>query len=217
MNYYLDITLIPNDEIPLNFLWEKVFQQLHLALVEQAFEVEETMPNGEKKITKKSKIAVAFPKYKQCGNTLCEKLRLFALSDTGLQALNLDQYFAPLEDYVHITNIKPVPTDKITGYAFFKRITIKGNIERLARRREKRLTIKGIQISYEEALNYFQNNQNRKQSSHVETHLPFIYLNSETTNQRFPLFIEMVPTEQKSDKAEFSCYGLSGKHSVPVF
>lgn len=217
MNYYLDITLIPNEEIPLNFLWEKLFQQLHLALVEQAYEAEETIPNREKKITKKSKVAVAFPKYKQCGNTLCEKLRLFAMSETDLKAIDLEKYFSKLDDFVHKTSIKKVPTEKITGYAFFKRVAIKGNSERLARRRKKRLSQKGVQTNYEEALNYFQGDQNRKQSSQTETKLPFIYLNSETTNQRFPLFIEMVSTEHKPDKAEFSCYGLSDKHSVPIF
>jgi len=35
MKWYIDLTLLPESEIPIYFLWEKVYQQLHLALVEQ--------------------------------------------------------------------------------------------------------------------------------------------------------------------------------------
>lgn len=35
MNYYQDITLIPNGEVSLSFLWTKVFTQLHLVLAEE--------------------------------------------------------------------------------------------------------------------------------------------------------------------------------------
>lgn len=212
MKYYQDITLIPGDGMSLYPIWEKIFRQLHLALVEHAFEIETNIGK-----VKQSKVGVAFPKYTQENHFLGNKMRLLALSETDLKAIDLEKYFSRLEDYVHKTSVKEVPIEKITGYAFFKRVAIKGNAERLARRREKRLTRKGVQTSYEEALNYFQNDQNREQPKHTETKLPFIYLNSVTTNQRFPLFIEMVSTEQKSDKAKFSCYGLSGVHSVPIF
>ena len=34
MNYYQELSLLPQEEIPINFLWSKVFQQIHLGLVE---------------------------------------------------------------------------------------------------------------------------------------------------------------------------------------
>ena len=34
MKYYLDITLLPSDDIGVHFLWTKVMIQMHLALVE---------------------------------------------------------------------------------------------------------------------------------------------------------------------------------------
>ena len=76
MNYYQDLTLIPEEEIPLHFLWEKVYQQLHLALVER-------LENG------KSRVGVSFPKYSKEGRSLCNKLRLLALEKSNLEALNI--------------------------------------------------------------------------------------------------------------------------------
>ena len=199
MKWYIDLTLLPDSEIPIYFLWEKVYQQLHLALVEQ---------QGNEK----SKVGVSFPKYSRSGKTLSDKLRLLALSETDLQALDLDTYFSRLEDYVHKTSIKEIPVDKITGYAFFKREQVKGNVERLARRRAKRLD-----INYEEALNFYINDKKRKQTNKSWTDAPFIYLYSQTSKQRFPLFIVKEETAQIPDRAEFGSYGLSQSCSVPIF
>ena len=66
MNYYQDITLLPDAEANIGFLWEKVFQQVHLALVEKK------NPHG------KSGIAVSFPGYGNKGFPLGNKLRLLA-------------------------------------------------------------------------------------------------------------------------------------------
>ena len=51
MNYYQDITLLPDADIGLYFLWQKVYQQIHLALVEN------------KSADNASAIGVAFPEY----------------------------------------------------------------------------------------------------------------------------------------------------------
>lgn len=218
MKYYQDITIIPGDGMSLYPIWEKVYQQVHLALVEHSFEVDEEIGNKrEMRRVKKSKVGLAFPNYHQKKHQLGNKLRLLSMSESDIHVLNLDQYFNRLEDYVHKTRIKLVSENKVTGYAFFKRFSTKGNVERLARRRQKRLTAKGIETSYEKALDYFQNSQDRKASDKIKTRAPFVYLNSETSKQRFPLFIEMVTTEQLPDKAEFSCYGLSASCSVPLF
>lgn len=55
MNYYQDITLIPDGEVSLSFLWTKVFTQLHLALAE------------EKRREGMVKTALAFPAYQDKG------------------------------------------------------------------------------------------------------------------------------------------------------
>ncbi|WP_370059982.1 type I-F CRISPR-associated endoribonuclease Cas6/Csy4, partial [Neptunomonas phycophila] len=34
MKHYIDITLLPSDDIDIHFLWTKVMMQIHLAFVE---------------------------------------------------------------------------------------------------------------------------------------------------------------------------------------
>lgn len=193
MKYYLDITLIPNEEVPLYFLWEKLYRQLHLALVER-------LENG------KSKVGVAFPRYDKEEPSLCNRLRLLTLEQSDLEALNLDKYFIRLKDYVHWTGIKEVPIDKITGYAFFKREQVKSNHERLARRRASKMG-----ISDKQAIAFFEGKQER------QSRAPFIYMNSQTNSRRYPLFIVMEETDVKPKVAAFSSYGLSSDCSVPLF
>ncbi|OQK16927.1 hypothetical protein AU255_03225 [Methyloprofundus sedimenti] len=207
MKYYIELTLIPNDEIPLHFLWEKLYQQLHLALVENLI-IKEIKKNikGEEIEKKISKVGVSFPKYNKEKCYLCNKLRLLALEKEYLEALNLDKYFARLTDYVHQTCIKEIPVDKITGYAFFKREQVKSNNERLARRRANK---KGI--SNELALNFF------TKKMEVKSKAPFIYIKSQSNGKRYPLFILMEEASIKSESAEFSSYGLSSISSVPIF
>ena len=193
MNYYQDITFIPDEEIPLYFLWEKLYQQLHLALVER-------LEDG------KSKVGISFPKYSKEGRSLCNKLRLLALEKPDLEALNMDKYFDRLNDYIHRTSIKEVSADKITGYAFFKREQIKNNHERLARRRACKMG-----VPYEQALAFFAKKKVQRSEA------PFIYLNSQTNGNRYPLFIVMEETNVVPGTAAFSSYGLSNNCSVPLF
>ena len=34
MKYYLDMTLLPDTDITLDFIWQKIYQQVHIALVD---------------------------------------------------------------------------------------------------------------------------------------------------------------------------------------
>ncbi len=51
MNYYQEITLLPDVDISLGFLWQNVFQQVHIALVEHKVDANQ------------SSVAVGFPDY----------------------------------------------------------------------------------------------------------------------------------------------------------
>jgi len=195
MKYYLEITLLANEEIPVHCLWEKVYQQLHLALVE--------IKVADNKVS----VGVAFPQYDERQHQLGCKLRLFAPTRETLETLDIQRWFSRLSDYVHISSIKNVP-EKITGYAVFKRVQLKTNSTRLrlVRRKAKREV-----ITKEQALTFFQN-------CHEKTsRLPYIYLNSQQTEQRFRLLIERIETNHSLTTDGFSCYGLSSTSSVPVF
>jgi len=189
MKYYLDITLLPDAEAKIGFLWQKVYQQVHLALVEN------------KIAENQSAIAVSFPKYGDKFFPLGDKLRLFSETQQQLEQLNMGHWLNRLTDYTHCTSIKEVPLS-VNQSACFKRKQFKSNLLREAARRAKYKN-----ESIEQAMAHFQ-------SYKKECTLPFIAIESLSTNEVsadrriFNIFIE----HQLSDKAsvgEFNCYGLS--------
>lgn len=193
MKYYIELTLLPSEEIPVYVLWEKLYPQLHLALVER------------KDAKDRVKIGISFPNYNTALNHLGCKLRLFSSVQCELEVLNLAQYLNRLSDYVHMTSIKKVP-EKVNGYAYFKRLRPQINNERLARRRSKR---KGV--SAEEANAYFKDR--REQCSRA----PFIFMESQSSGKRFPLLIQRQDIDNANTADQYSTYGLSSKNTVPIF
>jgi CRISPR-associated endonuclease Csy4 len=192
MKYYREISLLPNADIALYFIWQKLFQQLHLALAENK--------SGDKA----SAIGVAFPGYDAVKFILGTKLRLFAENEQLLEQMQCEKWLNRLSDYVHVSSIKPVP-ERVTGHACFMHIKLKGNKEKLARRRAKR---KGETL--QQSLGHFADYEE------PQSKLPFINMTSQTNGQHFRLFIEKQAKEQ-TQTGSFSCYGLSNTTTVPLF
>lgn len=192
MKYYIEIVLKPQPEIPLYFLWEKVSQQIHLALVEIQDEAG------------KAPVGISFPEYDACQFQLGCKLCLFAEEKEDLAKLDIGKWLSRLRDYVHVKPIEPVPQQN-KGYACFKHCKLKGNKEKLARRRAKR---KGE--TYEQALSFYDSYQAK------EISLPYINMQSQTNGEHFRIYIEKeVKAQPKA--GFFSCYGLSNETTVPLF
>ena len=204
MKFYQEITLIDQAEISPNFVWSKIYKQLHLALA------------GLKDENSKVKIGFSFPDYRfdpQKGKGFIgEKLRIFGLSEKELAQLDVPKWLSRYLDYVHISSIKPVPSEKIIGYAVYKRKQVKSSAARLARYDER----KG-RFSYENALEHHSQFVNT-------TDLPYINMLSDSTSEdlllsqkhTFKIFIEKLSAE-KSGSQVFSTYGLSSVSSVPEF
>lgn len=192
MKYYQELSLQPNRDISLYFLWQKVYQQIHFALV------------GCKNLDNRSAMGLSFPKYSLEDRCLGNTLRLFATEEQQLKIACLENWLSCLEDYLHLTAIYPVPTN-LSGHACFKRVRVKGNKEKLARRRAKR---KGETFS--EALTHFPDYQEST------SNLLYINLSSGTTGQKFRLFIEK-ELAKESQIGWYSCYGLSHTSTVPLF
>jgi len=212
MHCYLEITLLPNPEVALNFLWSKVFQQLHLGLVE-AQDAEKRVPIG-----------IGFPKYRAEDKrfSLGDKCRLFATDEAALERFNAPQRLARLSDYVHCTGIRPLP-NKIAGYAVYRRERPKTNPIRLARRYAKR---HGLDL--ETALNTtvqlmtpagdagYPTTFRYADMAVPSVALPFIRLQSLSGGQTFCLWI--AKTEVAAPVVGgFSAYGLSSVATVPEF
>ena len=196
MRNYVEITLLPDVDITLNFLWEKVYRQLHLALVEIQ-DSDKTVPVG-----------VAFPGYRYDTekNELGSKIRLFSPTIEKLEALNIDQWLSRLRDYVHVSSIRDVP-EKNQSYTIFRRIQSKNNNHKMARRKAKR---EGISI--EQALAYF---KGRKEQYSLA---PFVRIKSLSSNHQYRLIIIQEKANGSHCKGVFSTYGLSKNGStVPLF
>ena len=194
MKFYMEITLLPNPEVGKHFLWSKVFQQIHLGLVERQDE-QGRVPIG-----------VSFPDYVtgEKYSVLGGKLRLLAKDEITLSQFNASQWLSRLSDYVHCTSIRPVP-EKLTGHAVYRREQPKTNKERLARRYAKRHN-----EDYNMAVSRY------SEMAHKTIASPFIRLKSLSGDQEFCLWIKKVMMAEPSG-ATFSSYGLSAVSSVPEF
>lgn len=202
MNFYQEMTIIPQTEISPYFIWSKLYKQLHFAFVEQ-------------KDGNQVPFGVSFPEYhfneqKQFG-ALGTKIRVFSQNREDLETLNLSKWLDRLLDYVHITSIREVPKS-VAKYAVYSKKQIKGakRIEDITNQRANYYSEKH-HVSLEEA-------KNKLEKRSVEPiFLPFIRIESTSTKQFFRLFIEKRSKTEKSEQSIFSTYGLSTESTVPEF
>jgi CRISPR-associated endonuclease Csy4 len=200
MKYYIDITLLPDAEANLGFLWQKVFQQVHIALVDN------------KVADNESAVALSVVGYGDKPFPLGNKLRLLATSEDILQKLDMQRWLNRLSDYCDISSIKVVPSE-INQYARFNRKNVK-SLEKKARRRALHLN-----KSYDEVLAYL-----IAEGKSIKCKLPFINVESQDTKKReeqgvscqFLLFIEQALFDGPVI-GKFDCYGLSKTATVPWF
>jgi CRISPR-associated endonuclease Csy4 len=189
MKYYIDIKIISDDEINLGFLWKKVYQQIHLALVE----------------AKNEKIALSFPNYGSKIFPMGNILRIFAQTQEEIEALSLKKWLDKLKDYTVIGNISMTST--VHKYVQFRRQQFKfhKDIIRRAEHQAKRRN-----ISLEEALKHFEGYKEK------ENKLPYLMYKSLSSNQEIRLFIEKKEFNSKQD-GDFNTFGLSKTATVPWF
>lgn len=203
MNYYLDITLLPDAEANLGFLWQKVYQQIHLMLV------------GHKIGEQDSAIAVSFPHYDDRAFPLGNKLRLLGESEKALNDLKVGQWLSRLDDYVHIKGIKPVPDD-VEQFVYFKRKQFKSpdKLREGIDEQAKKLAAKNNFDVDEVKRRLLESIENLE----TESRLPFINVTSLSTDKNrpfeekgsFKLFIEKETAENNmNNDGLFTCYGLS--------
>lgn len=208
MNFYQDLTLIDNSEVNLGYIWQKVYQQVHIALVENGYSNPDTA-------FKSSKIAVSFPAYADEGFPLGNKLRVLAPELELLNRLDIESWLSRLRDYVHISPIKDVP--RSVKFICFRQKRVKGE-----KRLEHSLHKKAAHISerFGEDLESTLKELKKRYTFHKEE-LPYIHVESQTNktdgrNSRFKLFIEKVELKEPQ-YGTFDCYGLSKTATVPWF
>ena len=207
MKFYIEITLLPSIDVGINFLWAKLYQQIHLALVD--------MSDG-KGI---APIGAAFPQYDTDKNRLGSKLRLFAKSESDLLKLDIKKWLNHLLDYAHITQIREVP-NRIESYAIYKRQQPHRSFAKLKRLIKRKAKREGM--SMEEAkinLTISPKNTIDKKIKTDDAQLlktPFIEIKSMSSDNRFRLFI-IKERSLSYLEGNFNSYGLGDKSTVPEF
>lgn len=205
MKHYLDITLLPDAESNLGFLWHKVYKQIHFGLV------------GNKTTDGMSLIAASFPEYGSKIFPMGSKIRLFCATEAQLKKLSIDKYLSRLTDYTHITPIKEVPLS-VEQYACFSRKAVISNFLKKAVRRAEHL---GKPL--DEVIRFIEK-QDKERGIIYESTLPFINMESQQTKKsigssgqyKFRLFVKKTAKTNEA-QGHFSCYGLSKTATTPWF
>ena len=142
-------------------------------------------------------IGVSFPHLSKTPGPL---LRIHSEQAT-LNDLMGQNWLKGLGDYTEVTPVKPVP--ETVSYVSVKRVQNKLTAARLRRSvRRNSLEIGAAKDMLE----------NRAQLTQ-----PFFRLQSQSTNQHFPLFIEQGNPQNEPVEGEFNAYGLSQGATVPWF
>jgi len=188
MDYHIDIRLVLDPEFPATILMGAMFGKLHRALVE----------------LQTTDIGVSFPEHQQRSKkNLGALLRLHGTT-SGLQRLMTTHWLRGMRDHVTLSNIIEVPAD--AQHRLVRRRQFKTSAERLRRRRARR---HGETI--EQAREQIPDSIERK------VPLPFVMIPSQSTAQRFPIFIEHGKIRAEPLIGTFNSYGLSQGATVPWF
>ncbi|WP_302441878.1 type I-F CRISPR-associated endoribonuclease Cas6/Csy4 [Colibacter massiliensis] len=191
MEYYQEVTLLPDAEIPVHFLWTKVFTQLHIAFADR-----------------KNKIgcmdfAVSFPEYAEVGPG--SKLRIFADTEEILQSLELKLILQRFLDYAHVTRVRAVPKNRIKSYAVYSRYQGDGSVHQKAMRYARRHP----ETTYEQAVKFLRQKKDKER-------FPYIQMKSISNQNQFRLFVQKKLVDSPCE-GEFGTYGLSARATVPEF
>lgn len=198
MKHYIDITILPSDDIGVHFLWSKLMMQVHLALVE--------IQDSNKQVP----IAVSFPNYRVNSDKpsfLGNKLRLLSVNKADLERLNIHKWLSRLTDYLHIKNITDVPTE-VDSFENFNRRQKSGNPDKHIRRRIKRHN-----ETLEQASLYF---SGYKMAAEDKA-LPFIRMKSLGSDNEFNLSIIRKTVKPNNAEVMFNTYGFSKHGCLPKF
>lgn len=151
---------------------------------------------------RQNRVGVSFPAVKQ-QHALGTCLRLHG-SQNDLETLMRTNWLAGMRDHIEVHPVITVP--EAVRHRRVRRVQAHSSPERIVRRQMRRHG-----LSESEAKKLIQN----KQPERLD--LPFATLNSQSTGQRFCLFIEHGPISDRPTSGDFSSYGLSSRSTVPWF
>lgn len=187
MEHYFNVTIRPDPDFTHNTVLNAVFYRLHCELVEN------------KQLT----VGVSFPEYCVSPRTLGKVLRLHG-TQVALETLNSTDWLKGFCDYTTCTDIQAIPAD--CQYIAVRRVQSKSSPERLARRYARRKD-----IDESEALLLY------KEAEPKHLKYPFLSLASQSTGQRFKLFVRQDKHVTEKKDGGFNRYGISATATLPWF
>ena len=192
MDYYIDITILPDPDFTAPFLMSTLFNKLHRALVElDSNRIGLSFPEiGKpvKKDEKKEPLGLIF--------------RLHG-EQQYLQGLMETAWLKGMSDHIKKTAITKIPVpNKLIAV---RRVQCKSSANRMRRR-----WMKHTGKTLEQAIAQIPDSAAKKITN------PYLEVKSNSTQQRFKLFIK----QTKSDEAiatEFNTYGFAKNGALPSF
>lgn len=187
MDHYIDLKLLPDPEFPATQLMNALFAKLHRGLVELGCD----------------DIGISFPDNTHGTHGFGQRLRVHGAA-AALDRLLARNWLSGMRDHVQLTELAAVPAG--VKHRGLRRVQVDSSPERLRRRAIKRHGLTEEQVR-----------QRIPDHAGKTTDLPFIDLRSQSSGQRFRLFIALGPIQDNAQTGTFNAYGLSREATVPWF
>ncbi len=194
MHYFIEISCLPDEGVSSSFIMGRVFDQLHLSLVQLTTEL------GF------NPVGLTFPEYsygeEKKPPQIGTKIKLWSQDEAFLAQLKPKAALSRLADYVHIRSIAEVNRPNLK-FSAFKRVQFDSSAERWQRRQLRR---HGDSVEVVKRLARFKVQ---------ESDLPYLNVKSRSSDQRFRLFIAKQSLPPSVEAWRFGSYGLSATVALP--
>ena len=202
MTHYLDLVLLPDEEVPIFFIRNKIYTKLHKAIHD----------------LKATDIGISFPELKPAkkdaipSKVLGCVIRIHSNQDK-LQALQNLNWLGGLSGYCKVSEILPVP-DKVDGYQTVSRIRQNMTDAKL-KKRVKYQRDTGV-LATDEAVSIY-SKQYKAKMFKTGLNNPYLELQSTSTNNKYRLYMQFGTPQKEAVTGEFNRFGLSKTATVPIF
>ncbi len=193
MEHYLDIKIVPDDDVPIYFIRNKVYSKLHKALSSLS----------------STDIGISFPQYKiKLGNVI----RLHG-TDKNLAELQDINWLGGLSGYCDVSEAQVVPS-QIAGYRVISRKQPTMNIRKLEKRVQYQKA-QGVLKTQDEVKEYEKQYKAKMYATGLDN--PYLELESSSNGHKHRRYIQFGEVVERPIKGEFDTFGLSKAATVPWF
>jgi len=195
MDYYLDIKVVPDDDIPIYFIRNKVYTKLHKSLSRMGA----------------TDIGVSFPKYRV---KLGDVIRIHGTKQR-LDELQAMGWIGGLSGYCEVSGIKLVP-ETVAGYRTVARKQPTMTLKKLQKRVDDQKG-KGA-LKSDEDVKAYERQYKEKMYGSQSLDNPYLELiSSKPGHHKYRRFIQFGELVERPTEGEFDQFGLSKTATIPWF